>query len=213
VIRLAAEIGASFRVRAIRLDSGNLGALARAAREKLDDAGLTSVRIFASGNLDEDAIAVLIGEGTPIDAFGVGTEMGVSADAPALDLAYKLVSYAGRGRVKLSPNKLALPGAKQVRRIEEQGVAVRDVLTRADEACQGRPLLVPVMRGGTRLDLRDHTIADARRRAAAEIARLPSRVRQLAPAMPPYSVEIGSELQREFDELAAKRTGGTVINK
>src|SRR5437899_2151958 len=99
---------------AIRLDSGDLGALAAEVRSMLDDAGLTDVRIFASGGLDELAVDDLLAAGAPIDAFGVGTLAGVSADAPSLDSVYKLVSYAGRPAFKLSPGKETLPGPKQV---------------------------------------------------------------------------------------------------
>jgi nicotinate phosphoribosyltransferase len=103
VVRLAEELGADFRVRGIRLDSGSPGELARRCRTTLDDAGLEEVEIVASGSLDEDEIARLLAEGAPIAGFGVGTRMGVSSDAPALDVAYKLTAYAGRGRMKLSP--------------------------------------------------------------------------------------------------------------
>ncbi|MFP2962799.1 nicotinate phosphoribosyltransferase [Myxococcus sp. 1LA] len=95
VIRLARELGEDFQVTSIRLDSGDLLALSKAAREMLDEAGLEQVRVYASGGLDEDAVARLVARGAPIDSFGVGTAMGVSSDAPALDMAYKLVAYAG----------------------------------------------------------------------------------------------------------------------
>src|SRR4029453_15384883 len=157
------ELGPKFRVKAVRLDSGDLASLARRARGILDAAGLTSVAIVASGGLEEDAISTLLDAGAPIDGFGVGTEMGVSADVPSLDLVYKLVSYAGKDRVKLSENKQVLPGRKQIFRVEQDGVAVRDVLARADEGIEGRPLLVPVMRNGKRLPIERETILDARK--------------------------------------------------
>lgn len=199
VIELADELGDGFRVRAIRLDSGDLAALAVASRRLLDEAGLERVEIFATGGLDEDRVAAMVAAGAPIDGFGVGTRMGVSADAPSLDVVYKLSEYAGAGRLKLSTGKPILPGAKQVWRIEEDGEAVRDVITRADEAGPGRPLLVPVMRGGRRLDAGRVALADARRHAAEEIGRLPARVRALEPARPPYPVAVSealSSLQR-----------------
>ena len=113
VVRLARELGEAFQVRAIRLDSGDLGALAGAARTILDDAGLGGVEIFASGDLDEHRIASLVAAGAPIDGYGVGTRMGTSADAPYLNCAYKLVAYAGRPRMKLSEQKATLPCRKQ----------------------------------------------------------------------------------------------------
>jgi nicotinate phosphoribosyltransferase len=76
--------------------------LARQARRMLDEAGLLRLEIFASGGLDEYEIAELLRQGAPIDGFGVGTGMGVSRDAPALDMAYKLADYAGKGRLKTS---------------------------------------------------------------------------------------------------------------
>src|SRR5690606_9006139 len=106
VIELARELGPAFRVRGIRLDSGDLAELAFRSREMLDAAGLEHVEIFASGGLDEYEIDELVKQGAPITGFGVGTRMGLSADAPALDIAYKLTEYEGKGRVKLSPGKV-----------------------------------------------------------------------------------------------------------
>lgn len=206
VIELARELGEAFRVRGVRLDSGDLAELARQARRLLDEAGLERVRIFASGSLDEWEIDALLRRGAPIDAFGVGTRMGVSHDAPYLDMAYKLVEYEGRGRVKLSPGKRVLPGRKQVYRLEEDGVARGDVIAAADEEVSGgRPLLRKVMEGGRRLEVGD--LEAARKRAREEIARLPEPVRGLAPADPPLPVRISERLAAAARE-AARRAGG-----
>jgi nicotinate phosphoribosyltransferase len=202
VIRLADELREDFQVSAIRLDSGNLGSLAKQARQKLDAAGLDRVKIFASGGLGAEAIAALLEHGAPIDGFGVGTTMGVSADAPALDIAYKLMEYSGKGRSKLSVGKATSPGAKQVFRIEEQGRALRDVIGRAGEALPGRPLLQPVMRRGRRLSP-PRAVAEIRDYARAEIAKLPDASRGLAPADPPYSVTMSTELERYIAEVRA----------
>src|SRR5207249_12299311 len=102
----------------VRLDSGDLDALSREARTLLDGAGLTHVRIFASGGLDEADVDRLVAAGAPIDAFGVGTRVGVSADAPYLDSVYKLVEYDGRPVLKLSAEKSTEPGRKPVFRGE-----------------------------------------------------------------------------------------------
>jgi nicotinate phosphoribosyltransferase len=77
---------------------------------RLDDTAIEQARIFASGGLDEHAIADLVARRAPIDAYGVGTKVGVSADAPYLDTAYKLVAYGGRPVMKLSPGKITAPG-------------------------------------------------------------------------------------------------------
>lgn len=206
VISLARELGEAFRVRAIRIDSGDLAELAREARALLDAAGLGRVRIFASGSLDEWEIERLLARGAPIDAFGVGTRMGVSHDAPYLDMAYKLVEYGGRGRVKLSPGKRVLPGRKQVHRLEEGGIARGDVVTAADESVPGaRPLLRRAMEGGRRLEVGD--LEEARKRARDEIARLPDPVRGLAPAEPPYPVRVSERLEAEAREAARRLAG------
>jgi nicotinate phosphoribosyltransferase len=223
VVQLARELGDAFKVRAIRLDSGDLAALARAARHILDEAGLQRVQIFASGGLDEDRIDRLLVAGAPIDGFGVGSDLAVSSDAPSLDAVYKLVSYRGRGRTKLSEGKGVLPGRKQVYRIEADGVAWRDVIAQADEphdpmrvsgasaGATSRPLLAQVMRGGERLPAGRETLAAARARAQAEIARLPPYLRQLQAPASPYPVEISASLTRAHQALVASMSSAAPL--
>jgi nicotinate phosphoribosyltransferase len=202
VARLAEELGSDFRIRAVRLDSGDLAGLARSAREILDDAGLKKVEIFASGGLDEHEIERIVASGAPIDGFGVGTGMGVSTDAPGLDIAYKLAQYGGRGVLKLSTGKPILPGQKQVFRTTEGGVAMRDMIACAHEQLEGMPLLEVMMRDGRRCT-GPADLEAARAHAATQIALLPERVRAMQRAEPPYHVEISSELaalQREISE-------------
>jgi len=208
VVDLAREIGPDFRVSAIRLDSGDLAELAFGARRILDEAGLHRVEIFASGSLNEDEIARLIAAGAPIDGFGVGTDMGVSRDAPALDMAYKLVEYAGRGRVKLSTGKAVLPGRKQVYRVEQpDGLATHDVLARAEEPMVGRPLLHQVMKDGSRLSAGRVTLNEARECARRERDRLPAQMRDIQPATVPYRVDISRALASRRDELRRAHGG------
>lgn len=168
----------------IRLDSGELIGLSRRARQLLDQAGLGRARIFASGSLDEYEIAAMVAAGAPIDAYGVGTRMGVSADAPYLDSAYKLVEFAGRPVLKLSPGKATLPGAKQVYRSPSGDVG--DMLgLRAESPPDGlEPLLVPVLRNGRRLG-GAAPLALARERCVADLAWLPDPARALREPEPP----------------------------
>lgn len=211
VIDLARERGPDFRVTAIRLDSGDLGALAVEARRVLDQAQLSQVRIMASGGLDEVAIARLVAAGAPIDQFGVGTAMGVSRDVPGLDMAYKLVEYAGRARMKLSPGKVLWPGPKQVYRVERRGVADHDILAKRGETLEGRPLLRPVMLGGVRAAEGQVSLPEAAARSWAELDRLPAPLRELAPAPLRYPVHISDGLAAEREALArsvASRTSG-----
>jgi nicotinate phosphoribosyltransferase len=113
----------------VRLDRGDLAALAGQTRRLLDEAGLLRTEIFVSGGLDEHDLARFVAESVPIDAAGVGTKMGVSADAPYVDTVYKLVEYGGRPVMKLSTGKAALPGPKQVFRM----TGMRDVIACRDE--------------------------------------------------------------------------------
>jgi nicotinate phosphoribosyltransferase len=205
VIELAHELGKEFKITAVRLDSGDLELLARQARELLDEAGLKSVKIFASGGLDEHVIARLVAN-APIDAFGVGTSMGVSADKPDLDIAYKLAEYAGKGRLKLSTGKPILPGAKQVFRIEENGHAVRDVIARADEQLAGRPLLDTVMSQGRTIAQHCRSLDAIRAQARQEIDKLPPEIRGVEPASTPYRVDVSEALadyQRQLQHIVA----------
>jgi nicotinate phosphoribosyltransferase len=134
----------------VRLDSGDMAQLSRQVRKILDDAGLDDTEVFASSSFDEYKIAKAITEGAMIDAFGVGTKMGVSSDAPYFDMVYKLVQYAGRPIMKLSTGKVNLPGEKQVfRKTDAQGRFSEDVIGTRDETIEDtRPLLEPVMKDG-----------------------------------------------------------------
>jgi len=173
-IRTALRAGAP-RLTGIRLDSGDLGALAVEARRLLDEAGLSGTRIVASGGLDEYGIAALTAAGAPIDIYGVGTRMGVSADAPFLDSAYKLVAFGDRPVMKLSTGKATAPGAKQVYRGADGDV----IALRNEPAPPGtEPLLVPVMRGGHRLHPSE-PLTRPQDRCKADITALPPSITRL----------------------------------
>lgn len=161
---------------AIRLDSGDLADLATRARAMLDEAGLRDVRIIVSGGLDEVDLDRFTKDRVPIDAAGVGTRVGVSADAPSLDSAYKLVHYGERPVRKLSTGKVTLPGRKQVWRRP----GIDDVLSLREEPGPpgSEPLLVEVMRGGRRLAPRAG-IDELRARCARDLAELPPSARAI----------------------------------
>ena len=139
-------------LKAVRIDSGDLGSHARKVRQILDNGGLGDVQIFASGNLDEYVLRDLIEAGAPIDGFGIGTRLDTSTDAPYLDCAYKLQEYGGRPCRKRSEGKTTWPGPKQVyRTLDRAGYIDGDVLTVRDDQQEGEALLCPVLRGGKRL--------------------------------------------------------------
>ena len=193
-LRLSGRLG-------IRIDSGDLAALAKRGRRLLDRAGLTQVRIFASGGLDELSIDELVRAGAPIDAFGVGTRMGVSADHPYLDTAYKLVSYAGRPVMKLSRGKTSAPGRKQVfRRSRPFG----DLVGLHDERPPAglEKVLEPVMLGGSRTGARA-SIDDIRVRFKADLDHLPARARAMRSPKPP--VARSTDRLRQLTEKTRRR--------
>ncbi len=202
VVRLAPELAREgIRVRGVRLDSGDLAAHARAVRAILDRGGLGEVTVFSSGNLDELKVRQLLASGAPIDGFGIGTALDTSSDAPFLDCAYKLQEYAGTPRRKHSEGKATWPGRKQVyRHIAPDGTLDHDVVALEGDPQAGTPLLVPVMRSGRRVAVAE-SLAIARARAAAEMARLPPQLRLLEPARTPYRVEIAPGLRALAEEL------------
>ncbi|HZA49311.1 MAG TPA: nicotinate phosphoribosyltransferase, partial [Myxococcaceae bacterium] len=207
VARELAERG--HRLRGVRIDSGDLAVEARKARAILDADGAAEVPIFLSGDLDEWKIDELVRNHVPADAFGVGTQLGTSGDAPSLGGVYKLAVDAGTPRMKLSHGKLTLPGRKQVYRFKEgDGETISgDVIGLEDEAISGaRPLLVPMMKDG-RL-LRDgvdqvHALGEARERCARSLLSLPPSLRALSPA-PPYPVHWSRRLQQLVDQTRSE---------
>jgi nicotinate phosphoribosyltransferase len=142
-VALAPRLAAlGIKIRAVRLDSGDLIQLAKSVRRILDDGGLAGVSIFASGGLDEDNVAEIIAAGAPIDGFGIGTSLTTSFDLPALDCAYKLQEYAGLARRKRSTSKATWPGRKQVwRRYDADGRMVGDVMSLESDPHAGEPLI------------------------------------------------------------------------
>jgi nicotinate phosphoribosyltransferase len=175
----------------VRLDSGDLADLSVKARRILDQNGLQDVSIFASGNLDEYRIRDLIRAGAPIDAFGVGTAMVVSADAPSLDLAYKLAEFRGIPRLKTSTNKTTLPGRKQwFRAFNSNGGFYADVIGLADEGVttvarefkppsgEVLPMMQPQFNEGYRIGQRP-ALTETREQLLESLAKLEQRYKDL----------------------------------
>ena len=180
--------------------------MSRSVRTVLDRAGLSYVRIQASGGLDEYSVQGLVEGKAPIDIFGIGTKAGVSADAPWSDMAYKLVCYDGRPTMKLSTDKVSLPGAKQVFRIQEMdGKLSHDVLGLQDEELPGaEPVLEQVMSNGIPSQPAP-TLEDIRRRMREDVERLsiPSKALtgpseypvHLSPGLKKLSEQVRRELE------------------
>jgi nicotinate phosphoribosyltransferase len=207
---------AGYKLSGVRLDSGDLTEISKKVRQLLDDKGLQYVRIFASGDLDEFRIAELLKNCAKIDAFGVGTKMGTSADKPYVDVIYKLCeTMSEKGKfspmMKLSEGKVTLPGRKQVYRFKDKnGNFAKDMIALADEKVKGEPLLVKVME-------KDEIICDLpsldeiRATAAENLSKLPEKYKKLTGA-PTYPVELSQDLEVLLRKLKKKLTKTEIFN-
>ena len=153
VVELAPRLKADgIAIRGVRIDSGDLAAMAHKVRHILDGGGLRDVIILVSGGVDEDVLMSMMKTGAPIDGFGVGVSLATSQDAPAFDCAYKLQEYRGRPKRKLSEGKVTWPGRKQVwRSYDSDGRMRGDILSLASDTQAGEALVVPAMRSGQRI--------------------------------------------------------------
>lgn len=195
----------------VRLDSGDVLADSLWARERFDRAGWPDVKVFASGDLDENRVDALLRGGARVDAFGVGTALSTSADAPSVGVIYKLVEIEmggqARGTAKFSEDKKTYPSRKQVFRFSgEDQTYSGDVIGLHDETFPGgEPLLVPVMRQGARIEgaALDPAAAarSARQRFLAARGRLPARLLALGPADPPFPVSYSPRLEELCEQL------------
>jgi nicotinate phosphoribosyltransferase len=162
----------------VRLDSGDIHALAKSVRKILDEAGLTATKIIASGDLDEYRIEELLASEAPVDSFGVGTQLGTSGDEPFLGGVYKLVAEDSEPKIKLSTGKVTLPGTKQIFRSSKDGRYDHDVIGLHDEELEGDQLMQRVMKDGHRA-MDPESLDDARARCRAAVDRLPEALKSL----------------------------------
>ncbi|MGH9257623.1 MAG: nicotinate phosphoribosyltransferase [Vicinamibacterales bacterium] len=202
-------VAAGLRPRAVRLDSGDLIALAGRVRAILDAGGLRDTRTFVSGDLDEWRIDDIVRAGAPVDGFGVGAALSTVSDAPSLGAIYKLVEIDREGGavpvMKRSAGKQTHPGRKQVWRIFDGGAATEDVIELAGEALdvpEGQPLLKQVMSGGRRVHP-SPLLDDLRTRSQAALAALPESVRRLHQPVR-YNVRFGRALRAMVQGLKPK---------
>jgi len=174
VLAVAEELGQQgLRVGAVRLDSGDLAAHAHRVRRILDDGGHPEIGIFVSSSLDEYILEAMSRDNAPVDGYGIGTQMIVSADAPFLDCAYKLQEYAGVARCKRSEGKATMPGRRQIyRRHTQGGVIDHDLIGLADVPHPGEPLLVKCMEKGKRIGAAE-PLEDIRKRVDDQLSQLP----------------------------------------
>jgi len=208
--RVAKEMRArGHSLKGVRLDSGDMAEISKQVRRFFDQQELKDVSIFASGGFDEFKIARILKEGAEIDAFGVGTKMGVSADAPYTDMAYKLVKYDKRPVLKLSAGKKTLVDEKQVFREKRDGKLIKDIISLRHEKGSGEPLLKLVMRHGQRTDPPE-TLETLRNRFREEFEQLDNGYKAITDPEP-FPVELSEdlkELQKEVvHEVKEKELG------
>ncbi len=191
------------KIQGVRLDSGDLLSLALQTRELLDQQGRPEVQIVASGNLNEEKIHSFVLQNAPIDAYGVGTDLVVSADAPTCDLVYKLVEVIIEGkaqpRIKTSEGKETLPYRKQISRKIGKGGFGGDLLSRSTEGSgQDRKDVVSLLRkyvgnGQILADLPN--IFQIREYAREQLSLLPAAFKLLHSSQE-YPVEYSKELKK-----------------
>ncbi len=140
-ITVAKELeGQGHKLKAIRLDSGDLAYLSKKARQVLNQNGLNYVNIVVSNQLDEHVIKSLLDQGAPINIFGVGTSMIIGRPDGALDGVYKLSEFAGTPKLKISENlqKTTLPGRKKVLRfVDDEGLFQADCIVLEGDSIPG----------------------------------------------------------------------------
>jgi len=206
-----------FRLGGVRLDSGDLTKTSKQVRKILDEQGLEYVKIFASGDLDEYQISQLLKDEARIDAFGVGTKMGTSADRPYLDVIYKLCETMNPEEtfspiMKLSKDKNTLPGRKQVFRSKSKdGFYQKDTIALTEEKIEGDPLLSKVMDRG-KLSYKLPSLLEIRCSAQENIFKLPAPYKELTNA-PTYPIELSLKLQDLIKTLKSQLTQNEILHK
>ena len=203
-VEKALQIGE--KINGVRLDSGDVVELALEARKLLDRHGAKEVRIIASGNLDEEKIHSFGQRDAPIDAYGVGTSLVVSEDAPTCDMVYKLVEASRHGeirpRIKTSEGKATVPYRKQIFRRVRKGVFAGDLVSKWDErpldnSC--RPLLQKCIQSG-KLIAKSPDVFQAKACAREQLSQLPTPFKRLHNAEE-YPVKYSEKLLKSQKEL------------
>ena len=197
------------RLQGVRIDSGDLGTLAFEVRKIFDEAGFSDVKIVGSGGLDEFDLAAFSEANIPFDSYGVGTKMGVSADAPWFDIAYKLVEYHQRPVLKLSTGKISWPGRKQVFRTRDRHEQLqKDIIALRDEnVAEAEPLLRKVMANGQRC-VPDPPLEKIKEDCLAELGQLSNSVKAIRkPDFHP--VELSPRLRELREEIERELTNGS----
>jgi nicotinate phosphoribosyltransferase len=172
-----AVAAAGVELGAVRIDSGDLGVLARQVRHQLDRLGASRTRIVVSGDLDEFAIAGLRAE--PVDSYGIGTSLVTGSGAPTANMVYKLVEVDGIPVEKRSVRKESHGGRKEALRLSRSTGTITDEIVhpigqRPSNSEPSRVLTIPLVRSGTTvIDLGTEALGEARELVASGLRSLP----------------------------------------
>ncbi len=213
----AAQVGKEMaergeNLKGIRLDSGDMAELSRKARQILNEHGLEKTMIFASGAFDEHKIQKVLSQKAKIDSFGVGTKMGVSADAPYLDMAYKITKYNGEPVLKLSTGKVSLTSDKQVFRFSsDEGLYDHDIIALREEKLKnGKPLLIPVMSKG-KIVYESPPLSEIQNQFKENFSLLEDKYKAIQKDEPHYPVKISKKLKQLQEETIQKHKNKEIL--
>ncbi len=198
-IEIAKKLGLkSFK--GIRIDSGDILELSKIARKMLDESGFKDAKIIVSGGMNEYKIKELLDAGAPVDGWGVGTELVVSADVPYLDCAYKLVEYDGKPVMKFSKGKITLPSKKQVYRLYDNNRFKKDIIAAYNEEVKdGVPLLKKYMENGKVIKTLPD-ITSIREKAIKSLDTLPEEFKDIEKTVH-YIPEISDSIKKTIETL------------
>ena len=204
-IKAIKEMGLKW-FKGIRLDSGDLLSLSKQARQILDKEGFKDAIIIASGGINEYKIKQLLDAGAPIDGWGVGTELVVSADLPYLDCAYKLVEYDGKPVMKFSKHKKTFPYKKQIYRFYKDGLFHKDLIAKFDEKIEGgEPILKQYIKDG-KLIREIPSLTEIREKAINNLNKLPEELKDIEKTVH-ILPEISPQIEKTMKELEKKYLG------
>ncbi|MBD3223443.1 MAG: nicotinate phosphoribosyltransferase [Caldithrix sp.] len=196
----------SLDFKGIRIDSGNLIEEAKKARRILDEQGLDKIMILLSGDLNEYKIDEMIQEGTPVNAFGVGTQVATSYDAPTLQGVYKLVELTDEKgthyRAKFSPDKISYPGRKQVWRFfDKNSIMNHDLIALNDEdfSSEAESLIQCQIENGQRVQ-KQVSLVSIQQRTKKNLSMLPESLKHLR-SDHPYSIKVSKTLKTLLNQL------------
>ncbi|MBS3146405.1 nicotinate phosphoribosyltransferase [Candidatus Woesearchaeota archaeon] len=193
------------KVKGVRLDSGDKKDLSFKVREILDEQGLENTKIFVSDDLNEYKIEALSNAKSPIDMYGVGTEIVIPKDIPTISGVYKLAEDSAGPKIKLSTNKSTLPGTKQIFRYEKNGLYVKDIIGFENENINGNALLVPIIENGN-LIYNLPSINEIQTYCTKERSKIPRSYRELISELK-YPVTLSDKLNSTLQLLKQKYGG------